>query len=100
MSKYISIIIIVCICFIFGKEVKSYAQPLTNDTNFQEQMKSHIEKMKIKSPQKYQAMIQRAGGNLTHCCSCHIEVKGCAGYIPAKQPLTPQVLTPKTPKKF
>jgi hypothetical protein len=73
MTKGISIIIIACLCLVFGMGVKSYAQLRTNPANLQEQMKSHIEKVKLSNPQKYQEMIQRAGGNVTKCTDCHQE---------------------------
>jgi hypothetical protein len=56
-------------------------------------LREHSDKMKIKNPQKYQSMIERAGGNITHCCSCHVE--SCAENIPTQQRPTPQ-----PPKKF
>jgi len=72
--KVLSIMTIVCLCLIFGFDVKSYAQPVKSAVNIQEQMKSHIEKMKLKNPQKYQFMIERAGGNVTQCTDCHQEL--------------------------
>ena len=89
----------------FGFDMKSYAQPvsvqpMTDTTNIQEQMNKHLEEMKIKNPKKYEEMVKRAGGNITHCCSCHVEVKACAGNIPTQQRPTPQIKTPKPPKKF
>jgi hypothetical protein len=53
---------------------KSYAQPVINPADMQEKMQDHIEKVKLKNPQKYQEMIQRAGGNITKCTDCHQEV--------------------------
>jgi hypothetical protein len=59
---------------IFGMGIKSYAQPTITPPNIQEKMQDHIEKVKLKNPQKYQEMTQRAGGNITQCTDCHIEV--------------------------
>lgn len=87
MAKGISIITIVCLYLISGFDVKSYAQPVTqpvtNTVNVQEQMKGHIEKMKIKNPKKYQEMVERAKGNITDCLSCHVEVAESSKF-PAK----------------
>lgn len=41
--------------------------------NEQAVLQNHVEKMKFKSPGKYQEMVQRAGGNVTSCLSCHVE---------------------------
>jgi hypothetical protein len=83
MAKGTSIITIACLCLVFGMGVKSYAQPGINPANIQEQMNKHIEKVKITNPIKYQDMVQRAGGNITHCCSCHVE--SCKKNIPTQQ---------------
>ncbi len=66
------------------------------ETILLKQMQRHIGKVKIKNPIKYQELVQRAGGNITHCCSCHVEVKACEGIISP----TPQRPTPQPPKKF
>ena len=73
MAKGI-VITIVCLCLVVVMCVKSYAQPRTNPANLQEQMKSHIEKIKLQNPQKYQEMMQRTGGNVTKCTDCHQEL--------------------------
>jgi len=70
MARGISILTIVCLCLMFGIEDISYADSKINPALMQE----HIEKVKLTNPRKYQAMIQRAGGNITHCSSCHKQV--------------------------
>ena len=95
MAKGISIIIIACLCLVFGMGIKSFAQPRIAPANIQEQMKKHIDKVKLTNPGKYQAMIQRAGGNVTQCCSCHVE--SCVGKIPTQQIPTAQSPTPQRP---
>lgn len=37
-------------------------------------LQRHVEAMRFKSPRKHQEMVQRAGGNVTGCLSCHVEV--------------------------
>jgi hypothetical protein len=34
-------------------------------------MQRHMEQAAQKNPDKYQSMIERAGGNITNCLSCH-----------------------------
>lgn len=85
MAKGISIIIIAYLCLVFGMGVKSYAQPRITPANIQEQMKKHIEKVKLTNPGKYQAMLQRAGGNVTQCTDCHQEV--LKGNLPSQKSL-------------
>lgn len=63
---------------------KSYAQLQTSAQDLQE-MQRHIDKMKIMSPQKYQEMVQRAGGVVTKCTDCHKEVLE-RNIFPAPQP--------------
>jgi hypothetical protein len=70
MVRGISILTIACLCLIFGMGNISHAAFSTNPDLMQE----HIEKMKREKPQEYQAKVQRAGGNITDCCSCHTEV--------------------------
>jgi hypothetical protein len=46
--------------------------PLTQEEL--QKMQEHIEKVKVTNPKKYNDMIERAGGSVTHCCGCHKEV--------------------------
>jgi hypothetical protein len=48
------------------------ANPRTNDDVV---MQGHIEKVKRTNPKKCQAMIDRAGGDINSCGSCHVEVE-------------------------
>jgi hypothetical protein len=64
------LLIIVCLYLMFGMGVISYAGPSMNPAV----MQNHIEEVKRTNPGKYQAMVQRAGGNITDCCSCHKEI--------------------------
>jgi hypothetical protein len=54
--------------FIIG--VRLYAETSTNPDAMQE----HIEEVQLSNPEEYQAMLERAGGTITDCCSCHIEL--------------------------
>lgn len=75
MAKGKSIMTVVFLCLLSGIGVNTYAQPpKISSVDLKENMQRHIEKVKIKSPQKYQTMVQRAGGNITDCLSCHVEV--------------------------
>ena len=71
MTRLISILTIVCLCLMFGIAGMSYAD---SAKNIEVIMQEHIEKMKRTKPEKYQAMVERAGGNITDCLSCHEEV--------------------------
>ncbi len=62
--------------------IKSYAGPMINTASLEEHMKVHIEKVKLTNPKKYQDMMKRAGGKITDCRSCHIEIKSSERYIP------------------
>lgn len=85
MKSILIFITIVCLCLIFGLGIKSYAQPMISPADLKEQMQRHIEEMKIKSPKKYQAMMERAGGVVTKCTDCHKEVLE-RNIFPAPQP--------------
>lgn len=67
MVRVISILIIICIYVIFGMKSISYAE----SEKYKVSMKDHIEDVKLKHPEKYQAMIEKAEGNITDCKSCH-----------------------------
>lgn len=69
-----SVLTTFCLCLALAMGVKSYAQPRITPADIQEKMKQHIEEVKVKNPQKYQEMIQRAGENITQCTDCHKEV--------------------------
>ncbi len=68
MAKVISILAIVGLCLMFIMGVGLYAETTVNPTPA---MQEHIEKMKLSNPEEYDAMIERAGGIITDCCSCH-----------------------------
>jgi hypothetical protein len=72
-------ILTVCLCLIFGLGVASYAgmpkPPAKSKEETMKIMQTHMEKMKIKNPAKYEAMLKNAGGNVTECRDCHKEVK-------------------------
>ena len=68
MAKVISILAIACLCLMFIMGVGLYAETTTNPAPA---MEEHIEKVKLSNPEEYDAMIERAGGTITDCCSCH-----------------------------
>jgi hypothetical protein len=67
MVRVISILITVCLCLLFGMKGISYPE----SEKYKVSMKDHIEDVKLKHPEKYKAMIEKAGGNITGCESCH-----------------------------
>ena len=73
MVRFISILAIVCICFTFTMKGISYAV----SGNYKVSMKDHVEDVKLKHPEKYKTMIEKTGGNIKNCKSCHdIRIKG------------------------
>jgi hypothetical protein len=72
MVKGLLIIIGSCLCLIFGLETNLlYAASQGNPAAMQE----HIEKVKRRNPSGYQEMVDKAGGVITNCLSCHIDIK-------------------------
>ena len=67
MVRVISILIIVCICLMFGMKDISYTESGKHEVS----MKDHIEDVKLKHPEKYQTIIEMTGENFTDCESCH-----------------------------
>jgi hypothetical protein len=67
MVRVISVLIIFYICLMFGMKDISY----TESGKHKVSMKDHIEDVKLKHPEKYEAMIKKAEGNITDCESCH-----------------------------
>lgn len=47
----------------------------TEDAEMEKFMKKHIEEVKLKNPAKYKAVVDKAGGNITSCTSCHQNIK-------------------------
>lgn len=74
MFKQATIITIICLSLILCGKVNSDAQPIISPADQLQIMKEHVEKVKIKNPKKYKEMVERAGNNITGCCSCHTEV--------------------------
>jgi len=56
------------------------AQP-QNAEELQRSMQDHMARMLTAKPGKYQEMVEKAAGNITNCCSCHVEIcdKGAGG---------------------
>jgi hypothetical protein len=63
--------------------VISYAGPPINPANIQENIKVHLEKVKLTNPQKYQEMMKKTGGTPTQCTDCHQEV--LKGNLPGQE---------------
>lgn len=60
-----------CLCLIFSLQTNIlYAASQGNPAT----MQAHIEKAKLKNPVGYQEMVDRAGGNITSCVSCHLDM--------------------------
>jgi len=59
--------------------VASYAEmpkrPAKSKEEVMKFMKTHMGKVKIENPVKYEAMMKNAGGNVAECRDCHKEVK-------------------------
>jgi len=72
-------ILTVCVYLILCMGVASYAEmpkrPAKSKEEVMKSMKTHMEKVKIENPAKYEAMMKKAGGNVTECRDCHKEVK-------------------------
>ena len=69
----ILIVAMACLIVMFATGVESYAEPVMSPT-LKERMQQHIEEVKQKNPEKYEALVQNAGGNITGCRSCHEKV--------------------------
>lgn len=74
MVKSILISIIFFLCPIVCLENYSYAGSQMNPADLKDLTNKHIERVKISNPKKYREMTERAGGNITGCIDCHIEV--------------------------
>ncbi len=83
MDRRIFFLIIICLWLISGMDAISYAgikgdkqagvQKNTQELTGKElqEMKKHMQEMQRKNPAKYAAMMQKTGGKITHCSSCH-----------------------------
>lgn len=78
MTKLISRTLMSLIFLIFSIGAASYAgipePPAESSAEFIRNMNTHIEKVKLKNPSKYQFMVKRAGGNPAQCTDCHQEL--------------------------
>ena len=72
MTRGMLTLTVVCLSLMFGIGAMSYADSETDAVLMQE----HLNKVKRTKPEKYQAMVQRAGGKgqVKNCGSCHVEV--------------------------
>lgn len=83
MYKEKLVLTIVSLYLVLGMGVISYAGPIKSTANIQEHIKVHLEKVKLKNPQKYQETMQKTGGNPTQCTDCHQEV--LKGNLPSQK---------------
>jgi hypothetical protein len=51
-------------------------------------MQRHIEQAAQKNPDKYQSMVERAGGNITGCLSCHKKAEDKKSHFRFLDPVT------------
>jgi hypothetical protein len=79
MTRIQSNVLMVCLSLLFGMGVDSYAgipkAPAKTKEEQTQIMKTHMEKVKIKNPAKYDSMLKNAGGSVKECKDCHIEEK-------------------------
>lgn len=68
MAKYICILMIMCLSLMLKMGMELYAETAGNEASA---MQDHIEEVKLSNPEEYKAMLERAGGTITDCCSCH-----------------------------
>jgi hypothetical protein len=68
-------IAIACLIMVLSAVANVYAGPMTIQEEFKQKVNAHMEKVKLTNPGKYQAMIKRAGGNVTQCTDCHTEIQ-------------------------
>jgi hypothetical protein len=71
MLKYIAMTIIICLTLIASSKPLPAAQGKSSATLMQE----HMDKMALEKPDRYNMMINSAGGNITGCLSCHIKAE-------------------------
>jgi len=84
MVRTILITAIISLSLSFGMTGNSYAgPPQTGHSYFGETMNKHMEQAKLKNPGKYEQMMQRNGGKVSHCIDCHPEASG--ENLPAKK---------------
>ncbi len=53
----------------------SYAGPFKDAATLQEHIEAHLSKVKMKNPQKYEEMMQKNRGKVSHCIDCHPEAQ-------------------------
>lgn len=71
MVKRLLTIIGSCLCLVLSVQTSlSYAAPQKNPAVMQD----HIEKVKRTNPAGYQEMVDKAGGNIINCVSCHTDI--------------------------
>jgi hypothetical protein len=71
MFKHISIGVTACFFSIVAFINSTYAVSQTDSLK----MEQHIEEVKRTHPQEYQKMVERAGGDIVDCLSCHFNLK-------------------------
>ena len=67
MDRFSSILLMICVCLMFGMADISYAEPLICPASMQE----HVEEVRREKPKKYKAMVEKTKGNIKSCVSCH-----------------------------
>jgi hypothetical protein len=72
MIRRIIITTMTFLFLIFGIYV--YAGPVIGQEEPQQKIKGHINKVKSTDHKKHNEIVKKAGGNITQCTDCHIEL--------------------------
>lgn len=72
IMKIISLAVAAALCLIFGFQGISHSSGAdTMPEKLRAYMKLHVDKVKVENPDEYQEMMDKAGGVVHDCMSCH-----------------------------
>ena len=69
--KNISLVFLILVCLIFGLQSISHSDSLAERQRIY--LEKHVAKVRTEKPKEYQEMVEKAGGTVVNCLSCHEE---------------------------
>jgi hypothetical protein len=71
ITRNISIALIISLCMIFGLQSRSHSNTMAERQRIY--LEKHVQKVRLEKPKAYQEMVDKAGGTIVNCLSCHDE---------------------------
>lgn len=62
---------LISLCLILGLQSFSHSETMSEKQRIY--LEKHVQKVRVEKPREYQEMVDKAGGTIVNCLSCHEE---------------------------